>query len=815
MIDVDFEGGLFGSDLFGNPPAKKSRRAGEYLGDEIARLVWNDAPQDPPPLVPAPAGIVALDFETEDPTLLDCGSSWAFAGKGSILGMAVAWEGFEAYYPINHREGNVDARMVMSWLSDHFRRPDIKFVCANAVYDIGWARRETGLYPAGGVEDVQFMAALLDEYRLSYSLDNLSKDYLNAGKATDVIHSIADRCRVKYNDVMANLKHLPGHILAPYAATDARRTYDLHKVLLGDISDQDLETVHRLESDLILMSVDMKRRGIRVNVAEAERLSEDIKSRRFPELQADIKRETGVHVEPWEAETCERALAQRGIVCEKTRTGQPKIDQYNLSHWAKTDRVAENILRLRKMSKIQNTFLDGHILGHEYHGRIHADINQLKSEREDGSGFGTVSGRYSCTAPNLQQIPTRDKEWGPVMRSLFLPEEGQLLASLDYSSQEPRLAVHFAAKSGLRGAAEAVAQFKENPRTDYHQMVAEIANIPRSQAKAINLGCFGSDTLVLTNRGLVRIVDVELTDLLWDGDEWVSHDGVIDQGIQEVIRLPGNLDVTPDHKILYGSAWVEAKYFAPNGNIFAAARDTALKNFPEDAASLLPDISRPAATKQCVYDILNAGPRHRFTVMTSAGPLIVHNCAYGMGGAKLARSLGLETEWMLVEKDGPRSRWTKIVEEDVEKLRREGKSCVEVAGDDAKLIMKKWEDGAPFVRGLYKLAADVASKRGYIRTILGRRCRFQRGKDDKFAYTHKAMNRLCQGSAADQTKRGMLNLWNMGCVPLLTVHDELVFSVDDDREANRYAREMEQAIVLEVPSIVDVNLGETWGDIKK
>ena len=678
MIDVDFEGGLFGSDLFGNPPAKKSRRAGEYLGDEIARLVWNDAPQDPPPLVPAPAGIVALDFETEDPTLLDCGSSWAFAGKGSILGMAVAWEGFEAYYPINHREGNVDARMVMAWLSDHFRRPDIKFVCANAVYDIGWARRETGLYPAGGVEDVQFMAALLDEYRLSYSLDNLSKDYLNAGKATDVIHSIADRCRVKYNDVMANLKHLPGHILAPYAATDARRTYDLHKVLLGDISDQDLETVHRLESDLILMSVDMKRRGIRVNVAEAERLSEDIKSRRFPELQADIKRETGVHVEPWEAETCERALAQRGIVCEKTRTGQPKIDQYNLSHWAKTDRVAENILRLRKMSKIQNTFLDGHILGHEYRGRIHADINQLKSEREDGSGFGTVSGRYSCTAPNLQQIPTRDKEWGPVMRSLFLPEEGQLLASLDYSSQEPRLAVHFAAKSGLRGAAEAVAQFKENPRTDYHQMVAEIANIPRSQAKAINLGC-----------------------------------------------------------------------------------------------------------------------------------------AYGMGGAKLARSLGLETEWMLVEKDGPRSRWTKIVEEDVEKLRREGKSCVEVAGDDAKLIMKKWEDGAPFMRGLYKLTSDVASKRGYIKTILGRRCRFQRGKDDKFAYTHKAMNRLCQGSAADQTKRGMLNLWNMGCVPLLTVHDELVFSVDDDREANRYAREMEQAIVLEVPSIVDVNLGETWGDIKK
>ena len=123
-------------------------------------------------------------------------------------------------------------------------------------------------------------------------------------------------------------------------------------------------------------------------------------------------------------------------------------------------RVNAHILALRKASKIENTFLRGHILGHQHKGRVHADLNQLRSERGDGGGYGTVSGRYSCTNPNLQQLPARDPEWGPLIRGLFLAEEGEQIASLDYSSQEPRLAVHFAYKAHLQGAAEAVERFR-------------------------------------------------------------------------------------------------------------------------------------------------------------------------------------------------------------------------------------------------------------------------------------------------------------------------------------------------------------------
>ena len=275
-------------------------------------------------------------------------------GIGQVIGMAIAWEGFEAYYPIAHREGNVDKDKVIAWLTAHLQRSDIKFIAANAAYDFGWARRICGIYPVGGVEDVQFMAALLDEYRLSYSLESISRDYLKIGKDFDFLGDLEKKWSLKHNQVMAHLKQLPGPSIAPYAATDARRTYDLYAKLAPLIAEQELTTVHKLESELIPMSIEMRRRGIRVNVSEAERLSKIIQNDRMPNLQAEIKKITGVHVEPWEAETLNRALSERGIVCDRTRTGQPKVDQMALAKWAETEPVAAHILALRKMSKIQD-----------------------------------------------------------------------------------------------------------------------------------------------------------------------------------------------------------------------------------------------------------------------------------------------------------------------------------------------------------------------------------------------------------------------------------------------------------------------------
>ena len=668
-------------NLDGNAPIAKARRKDKRVAETMAMWRGPDTGYVQQDFREAPPGVMGFDLETHDPTLLEKGSAWAFDGVGEILGVAVAWEGFKAYYPISHREGNVSKETTYNWLRHHLKRDDLKFVCANAVYDLGWARREIGLYPVAGAIDVQFMAALLDENRRSYKLDELAWTYLSERKKTDLIKMVMDHYRFSYSEVMSNLKQLHAASVGPYAATDADLTYRLYHAMLPEIVAQGLTTVHELESALILMSTEMKRRGIRVNVRRAEELAEEISKTRIPGLVAQIKRHTLVEVAPWESESLERALNACGIVPGRTRTGEPQIDKDSLALWAKTEPVAAMILDLRKASKIENTFLRGHVLGHEHKGRIHADLNQLKSEREEGGGYGTVSGRYSSTSPNLQQLPARDPEWGPLIRSLFLPEEGELIASADYSSQEPRLAVHFAYLAGLRGAYEAVQRFRGDPRTDYHGMVAVMANIPRKDAKAINLGL-----------------------------------------------------------------------------------------------------------------------------------------AYGMGGAKLARSLGLPTIWKSISAKG---EWKDIDASQVVDLRRHGVQCVELAGPEAKEIIEKWENGAPFLRGLYDLAETAAKTRGYIKTILGRRCRFSAGMargnglKEEFTHTHKALNKLCQGSAADQTKKGMLDLWNAGVVPLLTVHDELIFSVRDEDQARGYAEVMERAVPLEIPSIVDVHCGVTWGDVEK
>ena len=127
-----------------------------------------------------------------------------------------------------------------------------------------------------------------------------------------------------------------------------------------------------------------------------------------------------------------------------------------------------------------------------------------------------------------------------------------------------------------------------------------------------------------------------------------------------------------------------------------------------------------------------------------------------------------------------------------------------------------------------------AQESGKIRTLLGRACRFplwepasfgihkalpheqalaEHGPGIKRAYTYKALNKLIQGSAADMTKKAMLDLYNEGIIPHIQVHDELDISVKDDKEAKQIVQIMEATVDLEVPNKVDYESGNNWGDI--
>jgi DNA polymerase I-like protein with 3'-5' exonuclease and polymerase domains len=184
-------------------------------------------------------------------------------------------------------------------------------------------------------------------------------------------------------------------------------------------------------------------------------------------------------------ETFAQAFVDRGLQVPLTpKTKKPSIKGPWLAAHA-NDELAAAILEGRKVETIINTFIDGHINTHAIGGRIHCQFNQLKGE--DG---GTIA-RFSSSNPNLQNLPARDEELGPLVRGLFIPEDGETWERHDESQIEYRLLVHFAI--GPK-ADEARKAYRDDPKTDFHKMCAEFCGIDpedkvaRKRVKGVNFG---------------------------------------------------------------------------------------------------------------------------------------------------------------------------------------------------------------------------------------------------------------------------------------------------------------------------------------
>ena len=153
--------------------------------------------------------------------------------------------------------------------------------------------------------------------------------------------------------------------------------------------------------------------------------------------------------------------------------------------------------------------------------------------------------------------------------------------------------------------------------------------------------------------------------------------------------------------------------------------------------------------------------------------------------------------------------------------------------EKSDMLFRQYHSRVPFVKQLMDSVMKRAQNRGQIRTLLGRLCRFhlwepnqfgihkalpheaalqEHGPGIKRAYTYKALNRLIQGSAADMTKKAMINLHKEGITPHIQVHDELDISVNNN--ADKIKEIMESAVQLEVPNKVDYESGPNWGTIK-
>jgi len=422
-------------------------------------------------------GAIAVDVETYDPDLKTKGPGPHRGGY--IAGVAVGTEaGFRQYYPVAHQgHPNLPKEKVLAWLTEQLSRPVPK-VGANLLYDLEFFEHE-GVKVAGPFYDVQVAEPLLDETQLSYSLENIAQRRMGEGKYDEVMAKWLKHAFGASN-IKGNIYRAPPQVVGPYAESDVDlplRIFARQRVLLEE---EGLWPLFQLESRLIPLLLKMRQRGVRVDVDKAETLKKTLEQREA-DAMAKIKHLTGQVPDIWASSSLAKMFDESGYGYETTEKGAPSFrrDWLEKHPWE----AAKAVVEARRMAKFRGTFVDGYILNGHVNGRVHTQFHQLR-----GDHGGAVSGRFSSSTPNLQNIPIRDPELGSLIRDIFVPEGDCDWWKVDWSQIEFRLAVHYASLRRLPGSQNVVDKYINDRGTDYHRVTSELTGLPRNLAKSINFG---------------------------------------------------------------------------------------------------------------------------------------------------------------------------------------------------------------------------------------------------------------------------------------------------------------------------------------
>lgn len=405
-----------------------------------------------------------------------------------IVGVGLKTDtGIRSYWPVRHQQGmNCDESQVIRWLKDEFKDFHGDLIGANSnLFDTFFVNKYGVKIPHAKFHDVQWAEALLDEFAFSYSLETLGQKWLNYGKKSSYLTEL-------YGDaVMEHFAEVhPAHA-TEYALTDIDLPPAILDKQLAELRNQGLRELYNLECRLTPMLNWMRMRGVRVDVDKAEEVNKALIADRDSKLR-EVYKLVGFEVNV-------AAPADLVKMCEKLNIKYALTEKNNPSFkntWMKRQQhpVFKLILEARKIEKARNPFVSKFILEDNINGRIHAEFHPLRRANEEEDDKGTVTGRFSCSSPNLQQIPRRDKKLGPMLRSMFLPDEGKEMFAADYSQIEFRLIVNAAALARddrgqmLHGAQDALQRYRNDPKTDFHNMVMELTKLGRDPAKTINFG---------------------------------------------------------------------------------------------------------------------------------------------------------------------------------------------------------------------------------------------------------------------------------------------------------------------------------------
>lgn len=444
---------------------------------------------------------ISEDTETRDDGLAaGAGPGW-HCKAGYIAGMGFAWAGGRFYVPLRHPDTeNFDRGQFIRWLVALRKQDRTRFVYHNMAYDCGWVQADLGVAPPTNCDDTGAMAAILDENRRGtsafpkpYSLDALCS-WRGIALKDEILLKEAAAAYGFPKAVKENLWRLPARFVGPYGENDPAITLALAASLRPAIEAEGSMAAYQLEADILPLTLEMRRRGIRVDTDKAELLARDFIARRdaaLKELSDNLGHTVGiddVRSSRWKNTTFDdlKISYPRTPPTDNHPDGQASFESDWMKkhpHW-----LPRLIARSTKLEDMAKKFLRTYIIGFAHRGRVHASINQFRSE-----GGGTRSHRLSYSDPPLQQIPSRDDEIAPLIRGVFLPEPGEVWGAPDYSQQEYRLIVHFAELLKLRKAGIAGDMYRQDPKTDFHDLVVKMTGLIRRQAKDTNFAkAFGA-----------------------------------------------------------------------------------------------------------------------------------------------------------------------------------------------------------------------------------------------------------------------------------------------------------------------------------
>jgi DNA polymerase I-like protein with 3'-5' exonuclease and polymerase domains len=423
---------------------------------------------------------IAFDLETKDPSLKVKGPG-AIRKEGYVLGVAIATDTENFYLPLRHEEGdNVSLENATRYLKDSLGTNAPK-VGANLIYDLEWIRADLGVHVGGPKYDIQIAEWLLDEEKDSYSLNALCLQYLGKTKSEDKLKIAAERMGIKESKIKENLWQMHVNDVAEYARADAKDSLDIWQMQKPLLITEEVDQVfYSIETPLMDVLVDMRFKGVPVDLNRAFQVRDELLAKEA-KAQAQLNKYIGAQVDVWSGNSIADAAGALGLPFPSTAKGNPSFE----SKWleSQTHEFFKLISTVRKLNRGGSVFVEKKIIEMTYNGHVYPMFRQSKTD--DG---GTKSGRFASSNPNMQQVPARDEELAPLIRSIFIPEPGCQWAKFDYKQQEPRMTVHYAYMSKLPGAKEAKDLYDTAPDTDYHQMVADMAKITRSVAKTMNLG---------------------------------------------------------------------------------------------------------------------------------------------------------------------------------------------------------------------------------------------------------------------------------------------------------------------------------------